>query len=129
MKFGYTILYVRNPAASAAFYEAAFGLTIRFAHDSGQYVEMETGATALAFVSQELAQTNGTPFTTLPTNQSPAMEVAFVNDDVPAAFSRTIAAGAEPIAAPKQKPWGQTVSYVRDQDGFLVELCSPVGGG
>jgi hypothetical protein len=26
----------------------------------------------------------------------------------------------------KQKPWGQTVGYVRDPDGFLVEICSPI---
>jgi hypothetical protein len=28
---------------------------------------------------------------------------------------------------PTVKPWGQTVSYVRDLDGFLVEICSPMG--
>jgi lactoylglutathione lyase len=24
-------------------------------------------------------------------------------------------------------PWGQTVAYVRDNNGFLVELCTPMG--
>ncbi|WP_353954881.1 hypothetical protein [uncultured Methylobacterium sp.] len=36
-------------------------------------------------------------------------------------------AGALPVAAPMTKPWGQTVAYVRDGDGVLVELCSAVG--
>jgi hypothetical protein len=27
---------------------------------------------------------------------------------------------------PKQKPWGQTVGYVHDLNGFLVEICSPM---
>jgi lactoylglutathione lyase len=29
-------------------------------------------------------------------------------------------------ADPKKKPWGQTVAYVRDLDGFLVEICTSV---
>lgn len=31
----------------------------------------------------------------------------------------------ESPAPPERQPWGQTVSYVRDPDGFLVELCTP----
>ncbi|MFO0110274.1 MAG: VOC family protein, partial [Alphaproteobacteria bacterium] len=34
---------------------------------------------------------------------------------------------AAPLKKPEQKPWGQTVAYVRDLNGFLVEICSPVG--
>ncbi len=49
MKFSYTILYVKDVAQSAAFYEKAFGLKQRFMHESGQYAEMETGGTSLAF--------------------------------------------------------------------------------
>ena len=45
----------------------------------------------------------------------------------PAAFARAVAAGATPLKEPVTKPWGQTVAYVRDLDGFLVELCSPIG--
>ena len=54
MKFGYTIVYVADVAASLAFFERAFGLATRFVHESG-YGELETGATALAFASHELA--------------------------------------------------------------------------
>lgn len=54
------------------------------------------------------------------------MEVALVTEDVPAAHARAVEAGAREIAAPLEKPWGQTVSYVRCPDGTLVELCSPI---
>ena len=37
-----------------------------------------------------------------------------------------LAAGATAVRAPAKKPWGQIVSYVRDNNGFLVEICSPV---
>jgi hypothetical protein len=32
------------------------------------------------------------------------------------------------VQPPEQMPWGQTVAYVADLDGFLVELCTPMGG-
>ena len=56
------------------------------------------------------------------------VELAFVTDDVASAYAKAVAAGAASIAPPTEKPWGQVVAYVRAQDGFLVELCSPVGG-
>src|SRR3954451_22913451 len=55
VRFGYTIVYVRDVAASVEFYEKAFGLERRLLHESGQYAELETGSTALAFASHELA--------------------------------------------------------------------------
>jgi hypothetical protein len=32
----------------------------------------------------------------------------------------------EDVAEPTQKPWGQTVAYLRDNQGFLIEICSPL---
>jgi lactoylglutathione lyase len=48
-----------------------------------------------------------------------------VTEDVAGAFAVAVKAGADPVAKPKQKPWGQLVAYVRDPNGFLVEICSP----
>ncbi|HEY6780155.1 MAG TPA: VOC family protein, partial [Thermoleophilaceae bacterium] len=56
-----------------------------------------------------------------------AFEVCFVTDDVAGAFARALAAGATEASAPQVKPWGQEVAYVRDLDGNVVELASPVG--
>lgn len=53
MKFGYAIVYVDSVADTLKFYKEAFGFETRFLHESGQYGELETGNTALAFVSQE----------------------------------------------------------------------------
>jgi catechol 2,3-dioxygenase-like lactoylglutathione lyase family enzyme len=57
MRYGYTIIYVPDVAAALAFYEQAFGLVRRFLHESGQYGELETGATVLAFSRHDLAET------------------------------------------------------------------------
>ncbi len=126
MKLGYTLLYVPDVEKAVSFYEAAFGLSRRFIHESN-YGEMETGDTKLGFVSEALAKSNGVEFMLASaTTPAPAVEIAFLADDVTAAFDRAVAAGAVPIAPPKQKPWGQTVAYVRDLNGFLVELCTPM---
>lgn len=129
MRFGYTILYVRDVAASVAFYEQAFGLARRFVHDSGTYAEMETGATTLAFASEGLADANGLTIRSN-TLRDPAagFELGLVSDDPAAGYARAIAAGATAVVPVKEKPWGQKVGYVRDLDGCLVEICSPMDG-
>ena len=123
MRFGYTILYVRDVAASLDLYERAFGQRRRLLHESGQYGELETGMTTLAFASHELAAGN------LPEEPAPtpgaAFEVCFVTEDVEAAYDRALEAGAEAVSGPQVKPWGQHVAYVRDGDGTLIELASP----
>ena len=55
------------------------------------------------------------------------MQLALTTADVPAAVAKAVVAGAELIQPPQDMPWGQTVAYVIDLDGFLVELCTPVG--
>ena len=127
MRFGYTIIYVSDVQASMRFFEAAFGLTQRFYHESG-YGEMETGQTALAFASHTLGQ-NNLPDGYIPADQSPqplGMEIALVTEDVHAAHAKAVNAGARALKEPMEKPWGQTVSYLRCPDGTLVELCSPI---
>ena len=131
MRFGYTILYVSDVGASLDFYERALGQRRRFLHDSGQYAELDTGDTALAFAAHELAAAN-VPGMYRPERRSgsqPTFEVCFVTDDVQGAFDRAISEGAEAVTAPQTKPWGQDVAYVRDPDGYLVELASPAGTG
>lgn len=128
MKFSYTILYVKDVAQSVAFYENAFGLKQRFIHESGQYAEMDTGGTSLTFASNELANSNlPQGFQENNLSKLPAgIEVGFVTEDVTAAFSQAVEAGAIAVVDPKIKPWGQTVAYVRDLDGILIEIGSPM---
>jgi catechol 2,3-dioxygenase-like lactoylglutathione lyase family enzyme len=128
MKFGYTIVYVPDVAASLAFFENAFGLSRRFLHESGTYGELETGPTTLAFAAHELGDGNfpGGHVAAHSSARPLGFEVAFVTLDVRAAHATAIAAGAWELAPPTEKPWGQVVSYVRCPDGVLVELCTPV---
>jgi lactoylglutathione lyase len=129
VNFAYTILYVEDVAKSIAFYEMAFGFVRRFIHESGDYGELETGGTALAFAANELGTSNfPNGFIRNDRANPPAgIEIALTSDDVVATFAQAVAAGAIALMAPTEKPWGQTVAYVRDLDGVLVEICSPMG--
>ena len=126
MQLAYTILYVDNVAASLAFYEQAFGLRTRFLHESGDYGELDTGSTTLSFSSRALMTQLGKHPSRANAHES-SFEIAFTTADVPAAVAKAVAAGAELIQPPQDMPWGQTVAYVADRDGCLVELCTPVG--
>ena len=127
MKLGYTILYVKDVPRAVAFYEDAFGLSRRFVHEAGLYAEMDTGSTTLAFAANGLAKSNlPCGFEENDPKRPPAgFELAFITDDVQAAYERALAAGAIPISTPLAKPWGQIVAFVRDRDGIVVELCTP----
>ena len=128
MKFGYTLIYVDDVAGTLKFYEKAFGLQAGFLHESGQYGEMLTGDTKLGFVHHQTAGSHGFQYQKVdPRLPTPGLEIGLVTDQVKAAFERAVAAGATPMSEPMTKPWGQTVAYVRDCNGVLVEICSPMG--
>jgi len=126
MQFGYTILYVPDVPATLQFYEAAFGFATRFLAEGGDFGELETGSTALAFCSHSLLRQMGkTPQAADPDHAS--SEIALCTPDVPAALARALAAGATLKHPVEVMPWGQTIAYVADLNGFLVELCTPMG--
>lgn len=125
MIFRYTILYVADVAESMRFYERAFGFTRRFLHEGGDYGELNTGDTRLAFSSTQLMRSLG-KHPAAPRADAPTFELAFETDDVPAALNRAVDAGASLVQPAREESWGQTTSYVSDPDGYLVELCSPV---
>ena len=130
MKYGYTIIYVSSVEEALEFYKRAFGFETRFLHESKTYGELETGETTLAFASHELGEmTLGGKYSKANINDKPfGIELAFVTEDVSAAFEKAVAAGAVRIKDPEEKPWGQVVSYVRAVDGTIVEICSPMSG-
>lgn len=127
MQFGYTILYVPDVTATVEFYERAFGLTRRFVHESGLYAEMETGATALAFAGEAMAEANGLAIhPNAAEGLAAGVEICFVTDTPDESYERAIAQGATSIKAVELKPWGQRVAHLRDLNGCVVEICTPM---
>lgn len=124
MRFGYTIYYVADVGKTILFYENAFGLKRKFLTDDNLYGELDTGGTTLSFASVEMAKLNGVEIDSKTRNLP--VEIGFVTDDVEKEFNKALSAGATLIKKPTAKPWGQIVGYVRDNNGFLIEICSPV---
>ncbi len=128
MRYGYTILYVADVPAALAFYGAEFGFATTFLHEAGDYGELATGNTKLAFSSHALMAAIGKDVATEPPAK-PSFELAFETANVPAALARATAAGATLVRAPEAMPWGQTIAYVCTPEGTLVEICTPVTDG
>lgn len=128
MQLGYMIIYVPDVESAIAFYEKAFSLERGFLSDNKEYGELNTGSTKLAFVSDSMAQSIGIPFARNSLEKEAAgFEVAFVTSDVQRAYKHAVDSGATAGREPERKPWGQEISYVRDLNGVLVEICSPIG--
>ncbi len=117
-------MYVEDVPKTASFYERAFGIETAFLHESGDYAEMETGKTRLGFVALALAKENAEFEIVRRERPAPGIEVGFVTAEINQAYERALKEGAVSVLAPKMKPWGQWVSYVRDINGFLVEICT-----
>ena len=129
IQFAYTILYVKNVAASVQFYQQAFGFEKKFITPNNSYAELITGNTTLSFAAIELAKSNLTNgFIESDSNLLPfGIEIGFTTDDVEQTVKAAIDAGGQLVEPAKTKPWGQLVAYVKDRDGFLIEICTPMG--
>lgn len=130
VKFGYTILYVEDVEKSVAFYENVFGFSRKFVTPENDYGELSTGETTISFALKKLAAQNlpdGFIESTLE-DKPFAIELGFITDNVGELVQKATSFGAVLIKEPTQKPWGQIVAYVRDVDGFLIEICTEVQG-
>lgn len=127
IKYSYTIMYVKQVEVTVTFYESAFGFERKFITPEGDYAELISGDTTLAFAAEELAQTNlSKGFTAVSKDRVMGIELGFVVEDVEQAVQRAVAAGASLYEPVKVKPWGQKVAYVTDCNGFLIELCTAI---
>ena len=47
-------------------------------------------------------------------------------ENIESDFKRALEMGAIEFEPLTEKPWGQKVGYVRDNNGFLIEICTPI---
>lgn len=129
VQFKYSIFYVKDVTKSIEFYEKSFGFSRKFITPENDYGELETGQTTISFASKELAKSNlRNGFTESSLEKKPfASELGFTTENVAEIVKIAEVNGATILELPKEKPWGQTVAYIRDLDGFLIEICTPMG--
>jgi lactoylglutathione lyase len=124
MKFSHITLFVKDVSRSVTFYEQAFGLKQVFADDSGLFTELESEGKSLHIAAIEAVEPNfpeGFQATNL-SNLPVGIEICFLTENVGASLTIALNAGATSYIEPQVKPWGQTVAYVRDLDGILIEI-------
>tara|TARA_R110000868_G_scaffold161203_1_gene391234 strand:- start:896 stop:1294 length:399 start_codon:yes stop_codon:yes gene_type:complete len=128
MKYGYTIIYVESVKETIEFYEKAFGFQQKFVTPENDYGELISGETTIAFASIELGKSNFKKEFVLSngTEKPFGVEMAFVTENIESDFKKAIETGANEFEPLAEKPWGQKVGYVRDNNGFLIEICTPI---
>jgi lactoylglutathione lyase len=128
VKFGYTILYVEDVENTIVFYENAFGFCRKFVTPENDYGELSTGETTISFASKKLASQNlPEGFIESSLEDKPfAIELGFITDDVGELIQKATSLGAVLVSEPTKKPWGKIVAYIRDLNGFLIEICTAV---
>lgn len=127
MKYAYTILYVENVLESIEFYEKAFGFHRKFVTPENDYGELICGETTISFASFQLAQSNfELEFLKVSAQKPFGIELAFTSENIETDFAKAIQAGAIEVSPIIKKPWGQKVAYLKDNNGFLIEICTPM---
>lgn len=128
IKYAYTILYVEDVKKTMTFFQDTFNFKQKLLTPENDYGEISSGETTLAFASLELGNSNfDNGFLISNADKKPfGVELAFTTSDVEKLVEKAIKNGATQLAETVLKPWGQTVSYVRDINGFIIEICSPV---
>lgn len=128
---GYTIFTVEDVGETLTFFQNAFGFPRRMLTPENDYGELETGETTLAFVSASLAQDNlgaaGGIGSFDPNSPPLPASITLTTPDVDDVLTRAIEYGATSYVPPVDKPWGQRVAYLRDPNGILLEIATPVG--
>ncbi len=128
MKYAYTIIYVENVAETIEFYKKAFGFEKKFVTPENDYGELLSGETTIAFASIELGNSNFKQgVEKIDKAKKPfGVEIAFTTENIETDFKKAIDAGATEFEPLIEKPWGQKVGYVLDNNGFLIEICTPI---
>lgn len=128
IQYAYTILYVEDVALTMKFYKEAFGFHEKLLTPEKDYGELISGATTLAFANLELGHSNFSEgFRRSSANEKPfGMELAFTTQKVEQVMEKAIQHGAMLLEKMVTKPWGQQVGYVRDINGFIIEICTPM---
>jgi catechol 2,3-dioxygenase-like lactoylglutathione lyase family enzyme len=122
----YVVLVVEDLDRSVEFYCCVLGLPL--SHRAPSYAQLATGDTRLGlFTRSEMALTLGRELVA-PDVSRPGFELGFKVESADEAFAHLVAAGAKPVCAPADRPWGQRTAYVGDPDGHLIELAEDQPG-
>ncbi|MEL7003344.1 MAG: VOC family protein [Bacteroidota bacterium] len=128
IQYAYTILYVPDVEKTMKFYESTFNFRQKLLTPEHDYGELASGQTTLSFASLALANSNFDEEYLVSNHKKPpfGIELAFTTNNVSALMEKALENGAHLVSEIETKPWGQHVGYVKDPNGFLIEICTPM---
>ena len=119
---GHIIIYVADVPKTVVFYETTFSLEQQFIHDKRSLCQDENRWHDTRFCWQ-WSQPNdwaGDHTEWSPTGRGQLESL--LGHRQREAFQNAVTRGCDWVTPPTQKPWGQTVCYVRDVNSCLVEM-------
>jgi catechol 2,3-dioxygenase-like lactoylglutathione lyase family enzyme len=121
------ILAVADVGRSAAFYRDVLGFEVEAEYDDPSYATLSRAGTRLSLAEQgHPAEDRPGVAMVAPEDRARAAVVLVLEvADALAVHDGLAAAGADLLAPPYSPPWGGHRFFVRDPDGFLVEVEQP----
>ena len=128
MRLAFTMMYVDDVPKTADVWVKGLGLELVYLHDDEVYAELRAGEATLAFARVEFGRShfpNGQldDYFERPVGRT---EIGFETDRIHEVFSCAQSAGFEVVTPPTERPWGQWIGFMRDPNGILVELSTPM---
>jgi uncharacterized glyoxalase superfamily protein PhnB len=125
-RFDMVGIFVNDIHKMVGFYQDVLGFKISY-DGSGPYAEFEHTDIRVSMYERRLlpellGQTPG-----YPTGINGTFELAIdfpLFEDVDPEYERLLKAGAGPVYAPRNEPWGMRSSMVTDPEGNLIEIGS-----
>jgi len=120
------ILFVRDQAASAAFYAAALDRAPTL--DVPGMTELElTESSVLGLMPERgiVRLLGDTIVDPARAEGAPRAELYLVVEDADACHRRAITAGARELSAVAPRDWGHRAGYVADPDGHVIAFATP----
>lgn len=112
-------LLVDSLSISREFYENKLGLTVK-STDTG-FVEYKLGETPIALFEKKFATSM---FPSKYMTHAGGLVLALKVDSVEKQCQKLKSLGVEIFEGPKEVPWGQTVAYLHDPNGYIIEITS-----
>jgi catechol 2,3-dioxygenase-like lactoylglutathione lyase family enzyme len=121
------ILAVADVVRSVAFYRDLLGFDVDARYDDPPYATLVRAGMRLSLAEQghPAEDRPGVMMVAPPDPSSAAVVLVLEVTDCMAVHGELVAAGADLLAPPYSPPWGGHRFFVRDPDGYLVEVEQP----
>ena len=121
-----TILAVADAERAASFYAQVFGWPLAVHVPVYREFELPQGQRLGLYQREAFARNTGALPAQVEALGITATELYLHVDDVAAAATRALAAGARLLSAQALRPWGDDAAYVADPDGNVVVVARPL---